>query len=382
MRGENPTKRRRAVTAAAWLAAFAAAYWGLPLLRRPGGQVQPPPASAPSSLSPPPAAVPADAGARLARALQALQAARGPAGTKQALDDLRRALRTLPADQASAAISRFLESKTDQPTGQEFKVGAAGALESAPTLRTFLLDQLGQLDPAAAAANARVILASMDSPDEWAVALRNLARGDTSEDGRRLAGDKLRTMLTHPAWLEQPSVGFLEAFDVAVHLHATELIPTLTDLVRLQDNQAAAHAAYLSLDRMTIADPTVTLSALQANPDSMKGREVTRANYFARADVRDEAQRRVIETYLLNPALTTDELEKFSALYPNANFMVSRNLLTESATPDNAWLTGRDRAALTLLKQWAEEPRFTRLRPQLQQMELRLQQFVRQSGQK
>lgn len=317
--------------------------------------------------------------ATLESALRTLRSGASVATNQQTLAELQRALHTVPAGQAALVITQFLDAKSDAATGQEFKLGPGGRLEASPSLRTFLLDQLGQIDPAAAAAYARVILASMDSPDEWALALRNLAKGDPSEEGRKLATGKLQAMLTNTAWQQAPSVGFLEAFDVAVHLHSSELLSTLTDLVRAKDNQAVAHAAYLALDRLAISDPTPTLTALQANFESMAGREVTRANYFARADVRDPAQLRVVEAYLLNPALTAVELDKFSALYPNANFMVSHNLLTDSTTPSRAWLTGRDQETLNVVRRWQGEPRFERLRPQLQVIEHRLQQFVQQA---
>jgi hypothetical protein len=195
-----------------------------------------------------------------------------------------------------------------------------------------------------------------------------------------LAVGKLQTMLTLEAWQRAPSIGFLEAFDVAVYLRDPALLPTLTQLVQLKDNQAVAHAAYLALDRLTITAPASTLAALQAAPESMKGREVTRANYFARADVRDETQRALLESYLLQPTLGAEELAKFAGLYPNANYMVSHNLLTKSETPDHAWLTGRDREALHRVQVWLEDERFTHLKPQLRELERRLRQFVPNDG--
>ncbi|HXJ59534.1 MAG TPA: hypothetical protein VNU68_23050 [Verrucomicrobiae bacterium] len=289
---------------------------------------------------------------------------------------LRETLRALPADAASRQIRGFLSGTNDAITGQAFKVGPNGVLATAPTLRTFLLEELDHIDPAGAAACARQLLESMNSPDEWALALRSLARQQTDPEGRQLAAVKLQAMLTHEAWMRNPSVGFLEAFDVAVHLRDPAFIPTLTDLVRLQDNQAVAHAAYLALDRLTMSDPAATLAALQANPESMKGREVTRANYFARADVREEAQRILVENYLLQPALNPEELAKFAGLYPNANFMVSHNLLTKSDTPDHAWLAARDQAALQQVEAWLQDSRFERRQTQLREIQRRLRQFV------
>jgi hypothetical protein len=130
---------------------------------------------------------------------------------------MRRALRNAPTNEAVTAIRKLLETKADVPTQQGFKINGTGFLDEAPTLRTLLLDELGRLDPAAAADYAKVVLATSDSPDEWAVALRNLARGDNTAQGRALLERKTGELLRQDSWQQNPSVGFLEAFDVAVY---------------------------------------------------------------------------------------------------------------------------------------------------------------------
>jgi hypothetical protein len=336
------------------------------------GTVSPAP---PSSQNAPAAS--ARFGDVLQQALARLQAT-DVTGQRETLGQFRQALAAATPAEAAAAIRRFLDLKLDARTGQSFKVGAHGFLDSAPTLRTFLLDYLGQIDPAAAAAYAREILAGSQSPDEWALALRNLARGDQSSEARALLEQKAGELLRNTAWQQQASVGYLEAFDAAVFLGGTNLLPALTDLVRKQDNQAAAHAAYLALDRLVINNPAQTLQAL-ADPSLMQGREATRANYFARVDVRDPDQRRLIEKYLLDSQISSAEHNQFAGLFPNANFMVSQNLLTPTPTPDHASLTGRDAASLNAVQQWLADPRFASLRPQLEKMQTRLEQFVRQA---
>src|SRR5688572_13096052 len=64
------------------------------------------------------------------------------------------------------AILPFLDSKADAPTHLGFSLAPDGSLREAPTLRTFLLDQLVKLDPAAAAVYAEKILSTRDSADE------------------------------------------------------------------------------------------------------------------------------------------------------------------------------------------------------------------------
>jgi hypothetical protein len=298
----------------------------------------------------------------------------------QRLTELSRWLASLPSKEAVAAIQKFLDSKVDSPTGQGFRIGAHGALTSSPTLRTYLLDQLAHLDPVAAADYARVILASADSPDEWALALRNLARGDTSDNGRMLLEQKTGELLRNEAWQQNPSVGFLEAFDAAVYLGDSQLLPVLSDLLRQPDNSAVNHAAFLTMDRLVINDPATMLSALAANRDLMQGYESTRADYFARADVRDLQQRQILESYLLNPQISAAEISVFVGIFPNANYMISENLLTQTQTPDHVALVNRDAASLSAVQQWLADPRFVKMQPALQQSMLRLQEFVRQAG--
>ena len=330
----------------------------------------------PASMAGPPA----DSNSRVRAACDAIRIAPNATTARLHLEELRGTLAALPPDAAVTAIGQMLDSKVDAPTHLGFKVAGNGLLEESPTLRTFLLDELARLDPGAAADYAKVVLASMDSPDEWAVAMRNVARGDVSPEGRALLQQKTGELLRYEAWQHHPSAGYLEAFDVAVHLGGTSLVPALTDLVRKQDNAAVAHAAFLALDRMVINDASILLGALIASPALMQGREQTLANYFARADAGDTAQREILERYLLDPRRAPSELQIFAGVFPNANYMISHNLLTRDVTPDGAALARRDSDALRVVGEWIADPRFAQLQPQLLKIQQRLQEFKRQAG--
>jgi hypothetical protein len=297
------------------------------------------------------------------------------------LAELRLSLQAMPAKEAVAAIRRFLDTKSDASTRLGFKLASNGLLDQAPTLRTFLLDEFGRLDPAAAADYSKVILASMDSPDEWAVALRNLALGDSSADGRALLTEKTTQMLQYAPWQQNPSTGYLEAFDVPVYLGGAGFVPTLSSLVQSQDNPAISHAAFLALDRLVINNPVAVLESLESAPDLMSGRESTRADYFGRADVRDPQQREILESYLLNPSIGPTELQTFAGIFPNGNFMVSPNLLTQNTTLDHDGLMDRDQQSLAVAQQWLTDPRFAQITPVLQTIVQRLQLFAAQAKQ-
>jgi hypothetical protein len=327
--------------------------------------------------TPSPAQKPA---ARLAEVLAQLAASPDAATSRRLLAELRAFLDRLPAGLASREVQSFLAAGRDAPTKLDVTVKPGGALGDASSLRVFLMDYLGQVDRAAAGQLARQTLSAPTSPDEWAVSLRNVAWSDDSPATAEFIRAKARELLQNPAWKQNPSAGYLEAFDAIVYAKGFDLAPELTGLVRDKEHRALAHAAYLTLDRLTLADPAAALAPLAAQPDLMAGREQTRANFFARADVRDPQQKTLLEGYLLDPARSPDELKTFTGLYPNANYMISNNLLTATTTPAHAELAERDRAALATVETWLADPRFANLAPQLSATRDRLKEFVRQAA--
>ena len=89
---------------------------------------------------------------RLRLAADTLKLSINSAVSRQQFNELRQYLGAVPKDAAVAAIESFLDTKDDAPSLLDFKIGAHGFLTDPSSLRVFLLDQLGQLDPAAAAA--------------------------------------------------------------------------------------------------------------------------------------------------------------------------------------------------------------------------------------
>jgi hypothetical protein len=381
----NTHPRRLLLSLAGGVVALALVFWLAHRQPEPVRQSQIVPATASPKAAPAQSAAnttarPADdADHSLQEACEALRRESDARIIRQKLAELRQKLAAMPTNAAVAAIRQFLDSKADASTHLGFKLASNGTLDEAPTLRTFLLDELGRVDPAAAADYAKVVLAGMDSPDEWAVALRNLALGDASADGLALLEQKTAQMLQYAPWRQNPSTGFLEAFDVTVYLGGTDFVPALSDFVRSQDNPAVAHAAFLALDRLVINNPAMVLESLEDEPDLMEGRESTRADYFARANVSDPQQRQVLESYLLDPAISAAELQTFAGIYPNANFMISPNLLTQATTPDHDALMNLDAQSLAVAQEWLADPRFARLTPELQTITQRLEGFAAQA---
>ena len=312
----------------------------------------------------------------LLTAAEALKTVDGPEGARKQFANLRSQLAASPPEVASTAIREFLDSRIDAPSQLDLAIAPNGFLKESSSLRVFLLDYLAQVDLPTAGAYAEKILGSKDSADEWAVSLRNYALANPTPEARAFLRQKLDEMIQHEPWQKNPSTGFLEAFDVAVYAGGTELLPTLTELLRQKENKAVAHAAYLALDRLTLTDAAAVLGELQRQRDWMAGREATRANYFSRADVQDARQKMVLEQYLLNPQMSGAELETFAGIYPSGNFMISHNLLTKTVTPDRQSQANQDRAALQAVEGWLADPRFEKIKPQMATIKSRLEKFV------
>ena len=178
---------------------------------------------------------------------------RGPVTADQ-LAAFKAALLAAPPAETIAAIREFLATGRNARTGQEFAIASGGGtLAGAPTLRLLLLDVLGQaarkLRSGDAAEVSRTILETKDSPDEWALALRNVAWADPQS--RAYVASKLREMIAHEPWRAAPSDGLLEALDVAVWSRDATLV---ADLAAARDSNQAMSHAYIT-DRMAEAAP-------------------------------------------------------------------------------------------------------------------------------
>jgi hypothetical protein len=323
-----------------------------------------------------PASLPKPAGGKVSAAFASLGAGSGKDETRQSLTDLRKSLVEMPKEEALAAIRGFLASGEDRVTGLSFVIARDGSLTEWPSFRTFLLDVVSTVDPTAAAAIGREILATPTSADEWALALRNVGRGEEIDGSAAFLQSKTEQLIANPAWQAQPSIGYLNAFDVLVHIGATGSTPLLSELIQRKDRKDLAHAGFLTLDRLVQREPVDLLGRLAADRSLQQSRPEMVAQQFARADVRDAGQREILRTWLLDPARTSAELRSFAGVYPNNNRFVSNNLLTVESAQSGGDLAAHDRAALETVRAWAADAAFEPVREHLVVMLSRLREFV------
>jgi hypothetical protein len=288
-----------------------------------GGRVSSPVAQTPTA---------AELGRSIAAALAVLKDPNNP-NKAQALEALRAAFAHAEPKVAIAAIRQFLKSGQDASTGLRFKVGEGGLLTEAPSLRTFLMDQLGTLSQEAQTADAAEVaketLSSMTSADEWALAMRNLAWSDPDGSKPYLA-EKVREMINYAPWQQNPTGGYLEAFDVAAYAGDGSLAGDLAPLA--STNSPVQRAALVALQRLSSLAPEQMAGYLNANPTVLSGLPMLRADYMGSLNLSDPAQEQEAETYLNRSDVTEAEKEKFLGRLATPAGFVSDTLLTPSDT--------------------------------------------------
>jgi hypothetical protein len=298
-----------------------------------------------------------------------------PSRVRTLLGRMAQRLESVPAPEAVKAIREVLKSGRDAETRLLFEVGEGGWLSGWPSYRCWLLDSLSRIDPDAAATEAAGILSARGNADEWSLALRDFSRVRQDAAGRVFLKSKVRELLSDPRWQQEQSAGWLEAFDVVVHLRATDLTRELAGLAGMRGNRPASHAASLALDRLVQAAPADVLGRFLNEPILLNG--PFRASCFARADVRDPVQRGILERYMLSESSDPEERARFFGLFPNAHFAVSRNLLTPAAVVKEGEQKAQDRAALAVVNEWLGSGRFESVRPGLEGVRERLEGFLR-----
>lgn len=289
---------------------------------------------------------------RIRVTLEEFRTAPDPAQAAARLRALRESILQAPEDATAAAIVEFIRSGDDVPTGLPFSVGQDGTMNAVPSLRLALLDVLPSLDPTAALDLAREIMDQRTTPDEYAISLRNLAWNDLDGDLRAELSGRFTDLLETP-WLDQPSAGFLEAFDIAVEVGGKEMFDRMVSLARetlAESNSAASRATFMSLDRMIVREPAVLTAALSENPGWMEFAPQQRASLVSRLDIGDPEQRDLFVRYLTATSHEAGELEYFAKIFPNQNFLHGHRLVTgNDSTPTIAEVTAADARVLAEL---------------------------------
>jgi hypothetical protein len=267
-----------------------------------------------------------DLSAELESALIDLREARDPREAAACLERLRQRIHGKDGMLAARQIAGFLATGKDAPTLLPFQVGSGGMLSSAPTLRVFLLQWLPGLDPDLAVEVAGSVIGEARCPDEYALAMRNLAWCDMGGNLRAELGRSFGEMTRNAAWSASPTAGYLEALDTAVFLANRA---AFEDVQRLASGAGAGlpltQACFVAMDRMVEADP----SLLGAGHEGLSGLGPDRrASLLSRLDPLVAGQGESLLAYLDDPAVGEGELAYFSELFPNGNQLRGARLVS------------------------------------------------------
>ena len=344
----------------------------------PGGASSMPNSARGESESTAPSNMPASLARRLDALIQALRNGLPRDEASRLLAELKRLVHALPPDQAAAALIAFLESGEDEPTGLGFEIGGEGVMQQSPTVRTAVIDLLGQTDPYQAVEYSRIILGSTSSSDEYALALRNLGWAYPAVVPRQELADAFRQMLAREEWSAQPTRGFLEAFDIAVVAGAVgQVVPLLQDQPVGTPEPPLSRAAFVALDRIMLREPEAVVKHVEGNSSAMKKTPLHRASLMARLDPGVVSQNRALENYILRADHAPGEMEYFSEIFPNPNRFHSQRLVTsheeKGSMEDQDAL---DRATLAVLDRWLADDRFAEKKPVILAIRERLANFL------
>lgn len=264
-------------------------------------------------------------------------------------------------DKAAATLLEFLRSGKDQPTGLDFLVGEGG-LEEWPSLRSFLLDLLGKVDPQVAYDyGLATVIPAKNSTSEYSVALQILWNHGGAEKSSPELTQAWLGLLEKPDWSARPDVAWMESLDFASRIPeaAPAFLGAATEwLARPGQAAGKAETAEMVLERMVIRHPDETLGALLQNSQWMsQGRgPALRATIFARADVADPAQASLLKTYLERLDPRGAEAAAFYRAFPCLNFGVAPGLSGQAEVPGMEEIRARLQGAEALFVVWKKDP--------------------------
>ena len=285
-------------------------------------------------------------------------------------------------DTAAAALLEFLQSGQDEATGLDFIVGEAG-LEEWPSLRAFVMDLLGKIDLGIASQYVlKNVIPVKNSTSEYAISLRILWDSGGAEEVRPELAEAWLGLLQKPDWADQPDAAWMESMDFAGRIPTA--LPLFVALATgwLADPEHAtgkAEAAQLALERAARNHPVETMATLLENPDWLsQGRGPgIRGSLFARANLADPAQAKMLQRYLstLDPA--SRQAVAFAKAFPYRKFSASPGLsgLPDLQTPEE--IRTSNRAAAEFFRQALLAGRYPGLKDKITQIQARLNELNR-----
>ena len=254
-------------------------------------------------------------------------------------------------DAAAAALLEFLRSGEDLSTSLGFVVGEAG-LDEWPTLRAFLLDLLGKIDPEMASRYAlETVIPAKSSTVEYAVSLQILWNHGGAEKPTPELTQAWLGLLKKADWSARPDPAWLESLDFASRIPGAtpEFLKASTEWLADPENVVERVGAVdLALERMAVQEPVGIMEVLVRDPSLLSlGRGIyQRSQIFARASLNDSEQQKLLAAYLERLDPESQEADLFFSAFPCHNFSVSPGLSGQPKVNSSREIIASDRGAL------------------------------------
>ncbi len=298
---------------------------------------------------------------------------KGPEETRRFVSALFTALDERTPGDRLAVLGRFFEMQVDVDLGLPFIPAAGGTLSSWPTLRVALFDYLSTRDMAATGVLADSwIRVRPGNPAEWAVALRELAAGQSAVDWPPAIRECVYLLVENEAWAAAPPAGWVEALDVIAAGGAVEFLPKVSRLAQRDQARATQQAAHAVLEGLVCAAPRQVLEALNLDTSLFAQSSGLRAAICARADVRVPEQLRALEVYLRRADVLPGERAQFTAQFPHHRASAMPRLLTAmpAQTPED--IAAQDAATVEQIDRWLTDAHFDAWRAAFEKIRARL----------
>lgn len=295
---------------------------------------------------------------RMLSELDRLKSVNGESAGQAVIQNLFSWLRNEEPLGAASAVESVLSSGVDGFAFGRFSPGANGFLDSYPTFRTALLDLLEELDPGRAVAVGKDILNTSANADEWAISLRTLSKYASAPEDKSFLESKVSELLEIQSWLDEPTFGYLHAFDAVVAGGHLSGIVRLGELVANPPNRAIAHAATISVDRFFQQHASVGSGYLIGTPKFLENEPGFRATLLARVNPTDVEAMNLVENYLEDQSFGNPEKRTFISSFPNFNSTYSYNLITGSLLYSRSDMRERSIAAHDQMSSWMAEGRY------------------------
>ena len=182
-------------------------------------------------------------------------------------------------------------------------------------------------------------------------------------------------MHVHALIEKNPSAGLAESLDFPVVIGGTEGLSLLQGL--MQRSSPLRWAALAALDAWVLQQRATAIPLLAGSAAEAGALDAgSRAALLSRADIRDEAQRAAIESYLGAPAVPQAAKAEFLRQFPNQNMILANHLVTTSQPMSLEESARLDAAALQFVERSIQAGTYPELGKELDASRERLAGFV------